>query len=127
MTKVLMIAAGGAVGSTFRYFVAGWGQRVTAGPFPVGTLTVNVVGCFLIGALGALFAGPVLVRDEYRLALLVGALGGFTTFSSYGWETLALLNDAQYGRALLNVLSNNLLGLAAVWAGYRAVEWVWGV
>lgn len=127
MTKVLMIAAGGAVGSSLRYVVAGWGQKLTAGAFPVGTLTVNVAGCLLIGVLGALFAGPTLLRDEYKVAILVGALGGFTTFSTFGWETLSLLNDAQYGRALLNVLGTNILALSAVWLGYRLSQHFWGV
>lgn len=66
-----------------RYAVAGWAQRLWPGTFPVGTLTVNLVGCAAIGFLAMILTGPVLVREEYRLALMIGLLGGFTTFSAY--------------------------------------------
>ena len=122
MTKLLLIAAGGGAGAVLRYFVAGWGQSLTAGPFPLGTLAVNISGCFLIGLLGRAFAGPMLVPEEYRFALLVGLLGGFTTFSTFGWETFSMLNDGQVWRATANVLCSNALGLAAVWIGFRIAE-----
>jgi len=77
--------------------------------------------------LGALFAGPFLLREEYRVMALVGVLGGFTTFSTFGWETLSLVNDGQYGRALLNVVATNALALVAVGVGYRVSQHVWGV
>ena len=127
MTKIVCIAVGGAVGALLRYGVAGWSQRLTSGLFPVGTLTVNLIGCLLIGILGALFAGPQVVREEYRFALLVGLLGAFTTFSTFGFETFTLINDGQFGRAGLNVLLSNGLGLAAVWFGYRVTERLTGV
>jgi CrcB protein len=119
MTKLLFIAGGGALGSVLRYLVAGWGQRLTPGVFPLGTLLVNVTGCLLIGYLGTLFAGPAVVREEYRLALLIGLLGGFTTFSTFGYETWALLSDREWGLAGANVLLSNVLGLGAVWLGHR--------
>src|SRR3990172_12184263 len=122
MTKLLFIAVGGAIGSVLRYSVGGWAQRLTQGSFPVGTLAVNLCGCLAIGFLGALLAGPWLVREEYRFGILVGLLGGFTTFSSYGWETFALTNEGQFGMALANVLLSNGFGLLAVWAGYRVAE-----
>ncbi len=122
MFKIVMIGAGGGAGAVLRYLVSGWGQRLAGGVFPAGTLTVNVVGCLLIGFLAAAFAGPHLIRDEVRLALMVGLLGGFTTFSSFGYETLALVNDGQWRYALLNVALNNGLGLLAAWAGYRFGE-----
>ncbi len=125
MEKLLFIAAGGGVGSVMRYLVAGFGQRLIVGPFPLGTLIVNVIGCFALGLLGAAFAGPVLIREEYKLAILVGLLGGFTTFSTYGWETLSLVNDGQTARALANIVLSNVLGLAAALAGYRiAQQWL---
>ena len=123
MTKLVLIALGGAGGTIARYAVSGWAQRLTGGAVvPVGTLTVNVAGCLLIGVLGFALSGAVLVREEYRVALLVGVLGGFTTFSSFGYETLSLLNDGQVGRAAANVLLNNGAGLVAVWLGYRLAE-----
>lgn len=124
MTKLLFIALGGAAGSVARYLVAVQGQRLSQSMFPVGTLTVNVLGCLLIGLLGTLFAGPVIVREEYRFALLVGFLGGFTTFSTFGLETFSLVSDREWWLASLNVLGSNVMGLAAVWVGNRlALLW----
>jgi CrcB protein len=122
MSKILLIAAGGGLGSVARYVLAGWVQRLTDAALPVGTLAVNVLGCLLIGILGAIFAGPHLVREEYRLALLIGVLGGFTTFSTFGYETFEMANDGQFARAALNVVITNAACLAAVWIGYRITE-----
>jgi len=85
-------------------------------------MLVNIIGCLLIGFLNKAFTGVLLVREEYRLALTVGMLGGFTTFSTFGWETFSLLNDKQYAHAAANVLLSVALGLAAVWLGYRLAE-----
>lgn len=127
MFKVVMIAAGGAIGATLRYSVSGWAQKLTSGSFPVGTLVVNLIGCFLIGLVGALFAGPHLVREEYRVGILVGVLGAFTTFSTFGWETFSLVNAGQMRLAAANVLLSNAVGLFAVWFGYRLGEKWFGV
>jgi CrcB protein len=122
---ILAIAAGGAVGSVGRYALGGLVQAATGGTFPLGTLVVNVAGCLLIGSLGAYFAGPHLVGETWRAALLIGLLGSFTTFSTFGWETFELINDGQFARASLNVLGSVAIGLAAVWLGYRITEhWV---
>jgi len=126
MTKVFIIAGAGAAGAVCRYGLATVSQRLADTTFPVGTLTVNLMGCFLIGFLGWIFAGPVLVREEYRFALLIGFLGAFTTFSSYGLETFSLLNDGQKGAALANILLSNAAGLALVWVGYRLAEHWYG-
>jgi CrcB protein len=120
--KVLLIAGGGACGSVLRYGLQGLGQKLVTGSFPLGTLIVNVVGCLLIGFLNRAFTGVLLVREEYRLALTVGVLGGFTTFSAFGWETFSLVNDKQYTHAAANVLLSIALGLVAVWIGYRLAE-----
>ncbi|MBN2310342.1 MAG: fluoride efflux transporter CrcB [Candidatus Hydrogenedentes bacterium] len=122
MAKVLMVAAGGAAGAVLRYAIAGWTQRLASGSFPVGTLAVNVVGCFLIGFLGVAFSRYILIREEYRLALTIGLLGAFTTFSTYGWETFSLMNDGQKWQAALNLLASNAFGLAGVWLGFRLAE-----
>lgn len=120
MVKLLWIAAGGAAGSVMRYLVAGGVQRWAGGTFPWGTLAVNVSGCFLIGLLAQHFLVHTLIREEYRMAVLVGVLGGYTTFSTYAWESLALGGDGQYARLLGNVVLSNVLGLASAWAGQRA-------
>lgn len=124
MTKLLFIACGGALGAVARYGLSGVGQRLTDGVFPVGTLLVNVTGCAAIGVLAALFAGPAIVREEVRLALMVGFLGGFTTFSTFGFETFSMLAERAWWPAATNVLVSNLAGPLAVWLGYRlGVAW----
>ncbi len=119
MLKIAMIAAGGAVGATLRYAVSGWVQKSSSTLFPSGTLAVNLIGCFLIGWLGAMFASPHLIREEFRVAILVGVLGAFTTFSTFGWETFQLVNAGQVRLAAINMVLSNSAGLMAVWLGYR--------
>ena len=87
--------------------------------FPFGTLAVNVIGCFAIGYLATALSATLPVREELRLALLVGVLGGFTTFSTFGWETLRLLQTGSWALALVNVVASSTLALLAVWAGHR--------
>lgn len=126
MKPFLLIFLAGGCGAVARYAVAGWAQRLSQGAFPVGTLTVNLLGCAAIGFFATLLTGPVLVRDEYRLALLVGLLGGFTTFSTYGWETVCLADDRQWWLAITNILASNLLGLASAWLAARLATAVYG-
>ncbi|MBL9122336.1 MAG: fluoride efflux transporter CrcB [Planctomycetaceae bacterium] len=126
MTKILCIAIGGAAGSLLRYFLGGIVQRSWDGWqgwfFPAGTLLINVTGCLVIGMLAALFSGPVALREEYRVGLMVGLLGGFTTFSSFGLETFHLLSDGQRLAAAANVVLSCGLGIAAVMVGYWVAE-----
>ncbi len=122
MQKVLLIFLGSGVVGVLRYGLGGWAQRFAGPSFPVGTLVVNVLGCLLIGWLGAALTGRLLIREEYRLAIIVGILGGFTTFSAFGWETFALINDGQYARAAANAGLSVLVGIAAVGAGYRLAQ-----
>jgi len=126
VTKLLFIALGGGAGAVARYLVAGWGQSLTAGSFPLGTLLVNVTGCLLIGWLASVLAGPVLVREELRMALLVGFLGGFTTFSTFGFETGNLLSDGEWAQAAWNLGLSNGLGLVAIFAGVRLATFTHG-
>jgi CrcB protein len=81
----------------------------------------------VIGLLSGFFAGPQLVREEYRIALTVGVLGGYSTFSTFGLETFNLTNDGEFGLAALNMLASCSVGLAAVWLGYRLAEFWFGV
>lgn len=127
MTKWLLIAAGGAFGSVLRYAIQGWVQRAAESNFPAGTLVVNVVGCLVIGFLTAAFTGPVLIREEYRIGLTVGILGGFTTFSTFGLETFMLATDRQFLLAAANIALSCGLGFVAVWLGFRAAEYWFGV
>lgn len=127
LNKFTLVMAGGAVGSLLRYLVQGWGQSLTKGTFPIGTLTVNTIGCFMIGVLNTAFAGPIPIRMEYRVGLTVGILGGFTTFSSFGWETFSMANEGQGLRAMMNMLLSITLGFVSVWVGYRVAERWYGV
>ncbi len=113
---------GGGFGTLLRYFLAGWGQTLSNGSFPLGTLIVNLAGCFLFGSLAAVFAGPHLIREEYRVALLVGVLGGFTTFLTFGWETFALAKNGELRLAVLNIMLTNTLAFIGIWFGYRITE-----
>lgn len=126
MLKILLIMGGGGVGALFRYLLAGWGQALTNSSFPLGTLVVNSTGCLFFGALGAIFAGPHLIREEYRFALLVGVLGAFTTFSTFGWETFALAKEGDLRFAMLNIVLSNALALVCIWIGYRVTEKCFG-
>ena len=121
MLKWVLIALGGGLGTLARYGITGLGQRISETQLPLGTLAVNLLGCLLIGGVSAYFAGPAEVREEYRWALTVGFLGGFTTFAAFGFETFALFENRHAGVAVANVLLANIGGLLAVWAGYRLV------
>jgi CrcB protein len=118
--KLAMIALGGAAGALLRFGVVELMKRLGGDTFPVGTLVVNAIGCLAVGLIAGLIAGRLMSRDDALFALLViGLLGGFTTFSAFGWETFELLNQKQFMRAGLYVLLSNGLGLAGVWAGFR--------
>jgi len=126
VTQWLYVAAGGAVGATLRYAIGGWVQRLAAerpsAMFPWGTLVVNVVGCLVMGVLGLLLFEKSLLPSAYRTAVLVGVLGAFTTWSSFGLETIRLLNDGQFRYAAAYWLGTNVGCLAAVWIAYRLTE-----
>jgi len=122
MLKILLIACGGGAGSVLRYLVQHSVQGIVGATFPLGTLLVNVLGCLVLGALAAVFAGPVVVREEIRLGLTVGVLGGFTTFSTFGLETFDIASRGDEWSWLLagaNVALSCGLGLLAIWAGTR--------
>ena len=118
MKPVLLVALGGALGSVARWAVAGWVHRLSpTSTFPWGTLTVNIVGSFAIGALLTLALERALVSPNARLFLVTGVLGGFTTFSAFSWESLALARDAQWPAALAYVFGSLAAGLLAAFAG----------
>lgn len=122
MFKYVLIAIGGGLGSVLRYWLHGWVQRWVGVGFPWGTMAVNVLGCLLLGCLAAAFGTHSQIREEYRLGLTVGVLGGFTTFSTFGLETFKLAEQGAVGLALLNMLGSCGLGLLAVAIGYWTVE-----
>lgn len=118
---LLLVGAGGFLGSSLRYAVSMLVQRAWPA-FPAGTLAVNVTGCLLIGVLGGLADTRQLMDGGARLFWMVGVLGGYTTFSAFALDTLALTGEGQLGRAFINIAAQVLLGLGAAFAGYILVR-----
>jgi CrcB protein len=126
MSKLLLIGSGGFLGSVVRYLVSGWVQRLTgSAEFPYGTLAVNVLGCLVIGALSWLADLRGVFTPEARAFVFVGVLGGFTTFSTFGNESMALFRDGENLRGALYVGAHILFGLGAVWAGRALAALLW--
>ena len=124
--NILFVAVGGAVGSVLRYLLGTWIQSVSKSiDFPFGTLTVNLIGCFVIGFLSQLAEARGAFTSESRALVFVGILGGFTTFSSFGNDTINLLRDGEAFNALANVGANVILGLSLVWLGRTVAFWIW--
>jgi len=121
----LLVGAGGFLGSVARYLLSAAivtsSSSRTAVAFPFGTLAVNVLGCFAIGVLAASGARGNGWTEGARMFLFTGVLGGFTTFSAFGFETFTLAREGRWGVAAANVLLQVVCGLLAVLAGYRAV------
>ena len=113
---LLLIALGGAVGSVLRYLIGGRVQHLAPHGFPVGTLFVNVVGCFLIGIFVRQFMS-VQTHNYARALLVVGFCGGFTTFSTFSQENIGLIEGGEYARALGYIMLSVLLCLTATFAG----------
>ena len=116
--RLLLVGLGGFAGSVMRYLASGWVQGAfPMASFPIGTLFVNVSGCLVIGILGGLSEFYNVFTPHARLFVFVGILGGFTTFSTFGSETTALMRDGQFLWAFINVFSSVGAGLLAVWLG----------
>ena len=123
MVKILLLLLGGAFGTGCRYFLSSFVYSVFKKPsFPLANLIINVSGSFLIGLLAELFDARLLISPAVRVALLTGVLGGYTTFSSFSFETYSLLRDGEVGLAALNASASVFLGLAAVWLGVRLAQ-----
>jgi CrcB protein len=122
MTTYLWIAIGSTLGGVARYWCSGVAARMIGETFPWGTLSVNVLGSFIIGFFGTLTGpdGRVFVSSNARLFVMVGFCGGYTTFSSFSLQTLALMQDGEWLRAGGNIVGSVVLCLLAVWAGYVA-------
>jgi len=123
MRNYLLVALGGALGSVARYWVSGFvaGQAADRGSvFPYGTLIANVTGSFVIGLFATLTASDArwMASSELRTFFMVGICGGYTTFSSFSLQTLNLVQDGDWGRAGVNVMSSVALCLLAVWLGH---------
>jgi CrcB protein len=124
--KLLVIGCGGFLGAVLRYLVSGLVQNLSGSiRFPFGTLAVNVIGCLLIGLLVYLVETRSMLSVTVRMFVFIGLLGSFTTFSTFGNETLELLRDSKTTLALLNAGAQLILGLAAVWLGRMIAYGIW--
>ena len=118
MSKLLYIGFGGFLGSISRYLVSGLTHKIFENTnFPIGTLAVNIIGCLLIGFLGGLAERNQIFSPEFRLLLFVGFLGGFTTFSTFGYEVISFARDGQLLSATLNIFVHLIFAVGAVWLG----------
>ena len=120
VARFLLVGAGGFLGSVARYALAGLVQRLGGAGFPWGTFAVNVLGSFVLGVVLSLSLERGVVGAPLRLFLAVGICGGFTTMSTFSYETLVLLAEGSSLAAAANVVGTILLCLAAVWAGLAA-------
>ncbi len=126
MGRFLLVCLGGALGSGARYLVSTWAARSLGPDFPRGTLIVNVVGSFLLAAIMTASLSTDAVSPELRIFLGAGIMGGFTTYSSFNYETLALLQQGSPALAALNLGLTVLGCFAAGLAGVVAVRWLAG-
>jgi CrcB protein len=116
-SDVLIVAAGGAIGAAARYTVGGWLADRFGPTFPWHTFVINVTGAFLLGVLMALSVERGIVPQAWRLALGVGVLGGYTTFSTLSYESVALLSEGAYALGFANMFGSGAAGLVAAWLG----------
>lgn len=120
--RILLLVVFGCAGTLARYALQGLVQYRTETPFPTGTLTVNLLGCFLLGGIGQFSLERLIIPPDWRIAITVGFFGAFTTFSSFSWETVQMLQDGEWARAILYVSVSVVGGLLLALAGIRIAE-----
>jgi CrcB protein len=117
MRDIAAVAVGGAIGATLRWALGTWMVERTGASFPWHTFTINILGAFLIGILMALSMEKGLIGGSWRLFLGTGILGGFTTFSTLSYESVALMNQGLWTAGFANMFGSGVAGLAAAWLG----------
>lgn len=117
MMNFVIIGLGGFIGAVLRYIISGIFYDYYGDKFPYGTLAVNIIGCFFLGFFITIAEGKFIVSPQMRSFIAIGLLGAFTTFSTFSFETLVLLQDELYVSAFLNILISVIVGLFAVWLG----------
>lgn len=117
MERYLLIALAGSLGALSRYALGGYINSTTGWAFPLGTFAINVTGSFILGFAGTFGLERFIVNPNYRTAFTVGFVGAYTTFSTWSFETLRLIEDGSYGLALANAVGSLVAGLVAVWLG----------
>ncbi|MBZ0113102.1 MAG: fluoride efflux transporter CrcB [Thermoanaerobaculia bacterium] len=127
MNAGIAVAGGGALGAWLRFLVTGWVHRLPwpeafADRFPVGTFVVNLTGCLIVGLLAGLFYDRLASTSTLRAFLMMGVLGGYTTFSSFALESVRLLQAGDWSLATLNVVGSPALGLLGAWVGLQLAQ-----
>ena len=122
IVNVLLVALGGGIGAVTRYAVSLWAAARLGTSFPYGTFIANVVGCFIIGIFMTIVTEKFIANSYWRLLITTGFLGGFTTFSSYSYETFKLLENTGINAAFYNIAANLISGLLATWLGIKAIR-----
>ena len=122
MQRLIYIGLAGGAGTLMRYWLSEWTAKRFGETFPTGTLLVNLLGCFLAGLLFYLMFDRFHASPTARTVVLIGLLGGFTTFSSFGLQTFTLLRDGEMGLAFFNIAISNVAGLLLVWVGYSLAK-----
>jgi CrcB protein len=122
LNQILLAGAGGFVGAATRFALGHWitARTVPRTDFPFATFSINVTGCLIIGILWAIHMHHVSVPKHWQILIFTGVLGGFTTFSTFGWETLTLIQSGNLRNAAIYALGSMIFGLVAVWIGYTA-------
>jgi CrcB protein len=121
--KFLYIALGGGIGAVIRYVVSTFIHNIYGKVFPLGTLIVNITGCFVIGFLTCFFE-KISIGNNMRLFIFIGVLGGYTTFSTFGLESFNLMKNAEIKYSIENIILSNVLGIGFVYLGYVACKFI---
>lgn len=119
LLRITLIAVFGAIGTLTRYGLQGFVQVRAGSGFPYGTLLINLTGCFLLGLIGQFTLNRLVISPDWRVAIAVGFFGGYTTFSSFGWETAKMLEDGEWMRAGSYVAASVVVGIFLSFAGIR--------
>ena len=126
MEKLLWIVLAGGAGTAARYgIVTLFGRFNATGSFPWAIFTANMIGCYLFGIVWQAAEDRSIFNDHVRLAVLVGFLGAFTTFSTFAFDNAQLIKDGRWGELALNIALNNAVGIALVFAGFRTSRALW--
>ena len=120
IVRLILLMVFGAAGTLARYGLDGWIQYRAGPSFPFGTLTINLLGCFFLGAIGQFGLNHLSMPPDLRIGLTTGLMGGFTTFSTFGWDSVRMLESGEWPRALTYIGASVLGGLAAMMLGMRA-------
>jgi fluoride exporter len=119
LVRLILLLVFGGAGTLARYGLDGWIQYRTGSGFPYGILTINVLGCFLLGVIGQFGLNHLSMPPDLRIGLTTGLMGGFTTFSTFGWDSVRMLESGEWSRALAYIGASVLGGLAAMMLGMR--------